>query len=229
MKEKTVLITGSSKGLGKTMALVFAHNKYNVILHGRNEQRLEKAKRSVLANGVECDVVRGDITDEATIDSLYNAAQRRNIDVLINNAGTYVNKSFEKMEIDEFRRLIEINLISPVVLTKRIFPIFKKKSKGLIIYINSFAGKIPSDGECAYCASKHGLRGFTGSLQFDATRNNIRLIDVYLGAMKTDMTKHRTNSENFIETSDVADLILQLSKNYSSMRINEIDLGRRKY
>lgn len=229
IERQTVLITGSSKGLGEAMALVFAHNKYNVILHGRNKQRLAKLKSDVLGNDVECDVVCGDITLEQTIDRLYEVSEIRGLDVLINNAGIYATKPFQEMDMDEFKRIIEVNLIAPVALTKRIFPIFQKKRSGLIININSVAGKNPSDGESAYCASKFGLRGFTKSIQFDATRNNIRIIDVYLGAMKTGMVKDRKGTEKFIETSDTADLILQLSKDYPSMGIKEIDLGRRNY
>jgi len=229
MAEKTVLITGSSQGLGEKLALTFAKNKYNVILHGRDAQRLRWVEEAVIKNDVACDVVRGDITSEETIDRLFDTAAGSNPDILINNAGVYANKPFQEMNMDEFRRIIEVNLIAPVALTKRLFPIFQKKGGGLIMNINSAAGKSPSDGECAYCSSKHGLRGFTGSIQFDATRNGVRIIDVYLGAMKTNMAKHRKNSEKFIETSDAADLIFQLSKDYRSMRINEIDLRRRNY
>jgi short-subunit dehydrogenase len=229
MAGETLLITGSSKGLGEVLARTFAYNKYNVILHGRDEQRLGRVEEAVLKNDVACDVVRGDIISEETIDRLFEAAVRRNLDVLINNAGIYANKPFQEMGMDEFRRIIEVNLIAPIALTKRIFPIFQKKGGGLIVNISSAAGKYPSDGESAYCASKHGLRGFTSSLQFDATRSNVRIIDVYLGAMKTDIAKNRRDPEKFIETSDAADLILRLSKDYPSMRINEIDLGRRNY
>lgn len=229
MAEKTVLITGSSKGLGKRMAITFSNNKYNVILHGRDEQRLTEVESAVLENGVECDVVKGDITLVQTINSLYEAAERRDLDVLINNVGIYANKPFQEMSIDEFRRIIEVNLITQVILTKRVFPIFQKKKAGLIININSAAGKNSSDGECAYSASKHGLRGFARSFQFEANRDNVRIMDIYLGAMKTSMVKDRIEHEKFIQTLDAAALIFRLSQNYPSMRINEIDLGRRNY
>lgn len=229
MSDKTVLVTGASKGLGESLALTFASNNYNIILHGRDEQRLAKVEADVVENGVECDVVSGDITLEQTIDRLYEAAQKRDVDILINNAGIYVKRPFQEMGMEEFRRIIEVNLFAPVALTKRIFPIFQRKRRGLIININSAAGKYTSDGECAYCASKHGLRGFARSFQFEANRDNVRIIDVYLGAMKTDIAKDRIDTVKFIRTSDAADLILRLCKDYPSMRINEVDLGRRIY
>lgn len=229
MSDKTVLITGSSKGLGKSLALTFAKNKYNIILHGRDKQGLRRVKKGVLENNVNCDVVRGDITSEETIDRLYEAAVRGNIDILINNAGVYLKRSFQNLDPREFRRVIEVNLIAPVVLTKKIFPIFQSKRSGIIININSIAGKEGSDGETAYCASKHGLRGFTRALQFEATRHAVRVIDVYLGAMDTGMVKGRKEPEKCIKTSEAADLIYGLCKDYPSMRIGEINLYRRKY
>ena len=229
MSCKTVLITGSSKGLGKSLALTFAKNKCNIILHGRDERGLKQVEEGVLENNVSCNVVRGDITSEETIDRLYETAVRRNIDILINNAGIYVNRPFKDMNPAEFRKVIEVNLIAPVVLTKRIFPIFQSKSSGIIININSIAGKNASDGETAYCASKHGLRGFTSSLQFEAIRYGVRVIDVYLGAMNTGMVKGRKDPEKCIETSEAANLIYGLCKDYPSMRIGEIHLYRRKY
>ena len=229
MSEKTVLITGSSRGLGKSLALVFAENRYNVILHGRDEQALKKVQESVLENNVECDVVIGDITTGETISRLSEIAERRNFDILINNAGLYVKEPFPDMSLEDFRRIIEVNLIAPVCLTHKVFPIFQRKKSGLIININSIAGKNASDGESAYCASKHGLKGFTRSLSFDATRSGIRVIDVYLGAMNTGMTKGRKEPEKCIKTSEAADLIFRICKDYRSMRINEINLSRRRY
>ena len=119
MAASTVLITGSSKGLGRSLAMAFARNQYNIILHGRDRRDLTKVKESVLKYGVSCDVVRGDITSEKTIDRLYDVARRRNIDVLINNAGVYLYRPFQDMGAEDFRKVIEVNLIAPVLLMKK--------------------------------------------------------------------------------------------------------------
>ncbi len=229
MAGKTVLITGSSKGLGKSLALTFAKSGYDVILHGREERGLAKAREAVLKYGVECDVVRGDITSDVTIDELYEAARRRDIEVLINNAGVYVNEPFQTTCPNTFRRVIETNLIATVLLTRRIFPVFQSKKSGLVINVNSIAGKNGSDGESAYCASKHGLRGFTRSIQLEANKDGVRVIEVYLGAMNTAMAEGRREPAKCIRTEEAADLICSLCRDYPSMRINEIDLSRRNY
>lgn len=229
MSEKTVLITGSSKGLGESLALVFSQNKYHVILHGRDEKGLKRVEEGVLKNGVKCEVVAGDIASEETSSRLFRAAADSNLDVLINNAGAYLKRPFQEMSPEDFRRIIEINLVAPVRLIQKIFPIFQKKKSGLIVNINSIAGKNSSDGESAYCASKHGLRGFSRSLQFDATRSGVRVIDIYLGAMNTQMLTDRAHSENFISTVDAADSIFRICREYPSMRVTELDLNRRTY
>jgi 3-oxoacyl-[acyl-carrier protein] reductase len=229
MANKTVLITGSSKGLGKSIAILFAKKKYNIILHGRDKEGLDIVKKRVLENNVSCDIVRGDITTEKTINKLFETARKRNIDILINNAGIYLNKSLGNMTPVEFRRVVEVNLIAPVLLSKRIYPIFQKKRSGLIININSIAGKKGSDGESAYAASKHGLRGFTKSFQFEANKDNVRVLELCIGTMNTAMTEGRRDPEKCIQTDEVADLIYRLCMDYPSMKINEIDISRRIY
>jgi short-subunit dehydrogenase len=229
MANKTVLITGSSKGLGASLALEYSRNEYDVILHGRNEQRLAEVQSSVLNNGVECEAVIGDITSDETLGRLAEIAEKRNVDVVVNNAAVYLNQSFSEMDINDFRDVIEVNLLAPVRLIKKMLPVFQSKKTGLIININSVAGNVSSAGESAYASSKHGLRGFSKSLQFDATKIGVSLIDVYLGAMQTQMTSDRPNSEMFIVPSEAADTIVRLSRDYRSMKITEINIGRRRY
>ena len=226
---KTVLITGSSHGLGKKLALVFAKNGYNIILHGRDKKALRKVRKKIRKYCVKCDVVIGDITLEGTITQLSKLSETRNLDVLINNAGTYEHSPFLDSCANNFKKIIDVNLIAVMELTHKIFPIFQQKRSGLIININSIAGKEGGDREYAYSASKHGLSGFSKSLQFDATQHNIRVMDIYLGAMDTHMIKERKLVGEPIMTSDVAHLIFDVSKDYKSMRITEIHLYRRIY
>lgn len=229
MTHPTALITGSSKGFGRSLALAFARNGGAVILHGRDEARLANVREQVLQIGAECDVVHGDLRREATIDALYEAARRHDLDVLINNAGIYANRPFSTVSIEVFREVIETNLLAPVALTRKIFPLFQKKQSGLVVNINSVAGKNGSDGESAYCASKHGLRGFTRSIQFEANRDRIRVVDVYLGTMNTAMVEGRRDPAKCIQTDEAADLVVSLCRGYQSLRIDEIDLSRRNY
>lgn len=217
---KTALITGAGRGLGQALAIFFQANNYNLILQCR-ESKIDAM------TGI--DVVKGDLQSEDTLAALTQFAEDRDVDILINNAGIHTNKSFADTTKDDFQQMINVNLLAPILLTKTVWPIFQQKQSGLVININSIAGKVGGNGETAYCASKYGLRGFSNALQFDATKDNIRIIDVFLGGMNTDMTKHRPDTEKLIDISEVAHLIFKLCEEYKSLRITEVDINRRKY
>lgn len=229
MTTKTLLITGSSKGLGKSLALLFARNGFNIVLHGRDERELEKTKEEILRHKVGCDVVLGDIRADETMDKLTEIAKLRNVDVLINNAGIYLNAPLLDVSPEDLKRVIDVNLVAPMLLTQRIFPILQRKQSGMIVNINSLAGKNPTDRESAYCASKHGLRGFTKSIQFEANKDHVNVIEVYLGTMNTSMVEGRRDSEKCIQTEEAAECIFSLCREYPSLRIGEIEVSRRRY
>jgi len=190
---------------------------------------LAHVKSKVLNHNVDCDVVVGDLVEKDTIRKIQIISEKKGIDVLINNAGIYLNKPFLETSMEEFRKVIETNFMAVVSLTYALFPIMQSKGSGLIININSLAGKNGSDGEAAYCASKHALRGFSSSLQFDATKYGIRIIDVYLGAMQTRMTEKRENHDRLIKPDQASEMIINICENYDSLRATEIDLMRANY
>jgi len=229
MTGKTVLITGSSKGLGKSLALCFAAQGSNIIIHGRNEADLRNVAAEVSRFNVVCDVVRGDITLADTIESLAQKAEQRNLDVLVNNAGIYKNALLQEMSADEYRQILETNLVAPIMMTRRIFPILQRKRSGVIVNINSLAGKNPTHGESAYCASKHGLRGFAKSIQFEAIKDNVDVIEVYLGTMNTGMVQGRREPDKCIQTKEAAESIYNLCLQHESLRLIESEFSRRLY
>lgn len=224
---KTVLITGSTKGLGKSLALNFAANKFNIILHGRDQLAMAEVADEVLKKDVVCDAVLGDLGSEKTIDNLYEVAKERDLNILINNAAMYVHKPFGEMSAAELKRIIEVNLIAPALLTMRIYPIMKERGSGTIINISSMAATVANELEIGYCSSKHGLRGFTRSFRYEASHHGVQVVSVYLGAMKTGMTSYRTDWERLIDPNEAATIIAGICKDYKTLTINEIDLRRK--
>jgi short-subunit dehydrogenase len=230
--KKTVLITGSSKGLGKSLAKTFAENGYNLIIHGRDLSALEKVRKEVSIYRVDCEVICGDLADglcELTIQKLQSSAHRRSIDIFINNAGTHLNKPFHECSAKEISGIINTNLLAPILTMQKIYSFFIKKKSGLIVNINSLAGKSGAFGETVYCASKHGLRGFSRALQFEATKYNVRIVDIFLGRMQTDINKGKENFKKYIKPKEAADLIFRVCQSYPSMRTTEIELLRGIY
>lgn len=223
-----VLITGSSNGLGRCLAWKFAQPGNTVILHGRNEARLT-AFCSLLNEdyGTKAEMVIGDIRSEITLSKLYSAALRNDIDVLINNAGVYQHGDPGKISPDELDAVIETNLIAPIRLALLCYPIMAAKGSGTIVNLNSLAGKTFNDKEAAYCASKWGLRGFMGSFRYEARKRGVGVLDVYPGAMQTDMMLGRPGYDDMMDPDEVADVIVGLCRaNYDTLRVNEIEIGR---
>ena len=213
-RKKVALITGASSGLGLSLAQSFAFAKYDLIL---NYRRGDFGFENAL-------LVRGDLHDSSVIKSLHDAAiERGGVDILVNNAGIYINKDLEDLEDYEVKNVIYTNLIAPILLIKALRSSIKEN--GLIININSLTTKQPSKGETIYGASKTGLSGFSRGLQLED--RNIKVLDIYLGAMKTPM---RGNLDNLIDPNEVAHFITLLCNyEYFSMRINEIVIARNQY
>jgi len=230
MQKKYVLITGSSKGLGKELALEFVKQNYGVILHGRDITSLEAVKNQITSNGVECEIVGGDINSEITIAKLFDIAKQKDIEILVNNSGVYLNKPTQETSEQEYRQIMETNFFAPIILTQKILPIFLGKSRGLIININSVAGKQGSPGEAAYAASKHAMKGHFDSLKFDVTSKGIRIVNIFPGAMNTQMSEGRKDLTKCMQIKEVAEFICHLcSKEQDSFYPSEILLGKRKF
>jgi 3-oxoacyl-[acyl-carrier protein] reductase len=218
---KTVLITGASRGLGKVLASLFSEKGYNLILHHNNTDL-------PLPKGV-VGAVKGDLTSTVTRFQLAKLAMENDLDILINNAGVHVRKLLIDMKPEEIKTIINVNLLGTLLLAWEIWPIFVEKKAGQIINVNSIAGVHGSSGESAYCASKFGLRGFVESLAQEAIEHNINIVDVFLYAMKTDMTKHRLDHDNLINPMDAAHMIYGASKEYPSAQISDITISRSNY
>lgn len=219
-KNRSVLITGSSRGLGRELALVFASNGYEIVLHGRDKDRLAELKEHVLGKGVKCFVSVGDLRSAKTVADLFEIARKRHLSVLINNAAVQCPRlPLERISDEEIDRLLTTNLVVPVKLTRKIYSLFLKWKSGTIININSVSGLENQEQRSAYCASKWGLRGFTDTIRLEAKKHNIRVIGVYPSRIKTSPGYSRG-----MKAPDVAERIFHV---YENTRKNEIRLDGR--
>ena len=148
--------------------------------------------------------------------------------IIINNAGLYKSKSFAKTDIKEISELFEVNFFSIIKLLKNIYNNLKKR-ECLIININSLSGLTGSHNESIYSASKHALKGFFDSVQQEFLSNNINMINLYPGAMKSKITKKRDTYNNLMKTEEVSEVIFNICKNYKTLRFGQVSLLRKKY
>ena len=180
---KCALVTASSKGLGKVIAKEFINQDYRVILHGRDENKLLATREELGSNVI--DAVIGDLRSDDVIEKLYEASKGQ-ISVLVNNAAIpCYGLPLDEMNEDQVWESLSTNLVAPVKLTQKIYPLLKQQGHGSIININSIVGKEPKKFRSVHSATKWGLKGFTKSLREEAYEHNVQLINIYPTQIKT--------------------------------------------
>ena len=190
-ENKTVFVTGGSRGIGKEVALKFAENGYNVVINYVSSKTDVEALRSEFEDkGVKTLIMQADVTDKTAIEELVKKAIEEfgAIDVLVNNAGITRDNLLMRMSEEEFDKVIEVNLKGTYIVTKAVTKYMMKKRKGSIINLSSVVGVAGNAGQCNYAASKAGIIGFTKSVAKELASRNIRANAVAPGFIETDMT-----------------------------------------
>lgn len=188
---KTVFVTGGSRGIGKEVALKFAENGYNVVInYVSSKTNVEELKSEFESKGVKTLIMQADVTDKEAIDEVVKKAIEEfgSIDVLVNNAGITRDNLLMRISEEEFDKVIEINLKGTYIVTKAVTKYMMKKRKGSIINLSSVVGVAGNAGQCNYSASKAGIIGFTKSVAKELASRNIRSNAVAPGFIETDMT-----------------------------------------
>ena len=214
LKDKTIMITGASDGLGREISLRLAKENTNLVLVGRDEKRLESAAfESEKLGAKKVMTYICDICDNKSLEEVISniITDFENIDVLINDAGIWQKlmkaEEISKEVIDE---VIGTNLIALINITRLLIPILKKNKESAIINIVSKSGIIAQEGQSVYTASKYGVRGFTEVLQLELKGTGVRVAGLYQGGVDTKMFEKagedfKTNE--FTNPKDLADVV----------------------
>jgi NAD(P)-dependent dehydrogenase (short-subunit alcohol dehydrogenase family) len=167
LANKTAIVTGGSKGIGKGIAESLAAEECNLVICARHEDELNQAADNLRDSGAKALAVTADLTKDADIQKLVDAAVEKfgSIDILINNAGTVgQHGTFEETSVEEWKNLFELNLFAVVKLTQKVLPYMKKQRWGRIINISSENGTQPYPDMIHYNASKAALTNFSKAL-----------------------------------------------------------------
>lgn len=188
---KVALITGGTRGIGKQIAIMFAKEGYDVAITYRKEnEELENAKREIEANNVKCLAVQGDISIfencKEVVQKIIEVLGR--IDVLVNNAGITKDMLILRMNEEDFKQVVDVNLNGTFNMTKNVIQYMMKARTGRIINISSVVGISGNAGQTNYAASKAGIIGFTKSLAKEVASRNILVNAIAPGFISTDMT-----------------------------------------
>lgn len=189
--DKVAMITGATRGIGKQIALTLANEGYNIVLNYRTENdELKQLKNEIESKNVKCLAVQGDVTNfedckqmiESTIEEFGK------IDVLVNNAGITKDMLLARMKEEDFKQVIDVNLVGTFNMTKNVISYMMKARNGKIINISSVVGIAGNAGQTNYSASKAGIIGFTKSLAKEVASRNILVNAVAPGFIETNMT-----------------------------------------
>ncbi len=219
---KTIVITGGSDGLGKSLAQYFSKEN-SVIILATNKEKLKSVSDDNNCDYRVCDVTNYNIV-EKTINEIENKYNK--IDVLINNAGLWIQEELDTNDSNRINSVVDVNLLGVINCSKAVIP-FMKKQGGLIININSQAGINHKAERVVYNATKWGVTGFSKSLQDEVSKYGIRVTDVMPGMMKTDMFNKmniKKNMENGLDTKEVCRLIKFIIDTPKDVMIPEVGI-----
>ena len=188
---KVALITGSSRGIGKQIAIRLAKEGYNIAINYVNKnEEVDKTIEEIKSQGVEVLEAAGDVSNFEESKKIVELVIEKfgQIDVLVNNAGITKDTLIMRMQPEDFTRVINVNLVGTFNITKNVVPYMMKKREGRIINISSVVGISGNAGQCNYAASKAGIIGFTKSLAKELASRNILVNAVAPGFIETNMT-----------------------------------------
>lgn len=237
---KTILITGASRGIGHALALAYAKKQYNLVICGRNSRTLENTADEIRLLGADCLAVTCDVGKYEEVKALFDRISERfgNIDVLINNAGISHIGLLQDMSIDDWNNIVNTNLSSVFSTCKLAIPDMIRNHSGSIINISSVWGVCGASCEVAYSATKGGINAFTKALAKELAPSGINVNAIACGVIDTDMNRCFSDEErqNIIEEipagrmgspDEVASLALSISEgsNYLTGQIIVLDGG----
>ena len=194
---KVVVITGASSGLGETAARHLTALGARVALGARREERLLALVNEIERTGAEALAAATDVTRHADVERLVNAAVERfgHIDVIINNAGLMPHSLLERLKVQDWERMIDVNIKGVLYGIAAALPLMQRQKSGHIINVSSVAGHKVRPGSTVYAATKHAVRVITEGLRQEAKPWNIRATIISPGAVDTELPESITEPD----------------------------------
>ena len=236
IKGKVAIVTGASSGIGYATCLALSKAGARMAAGARRTDRLESLEKEIAKNGGEILIQKLDVTKKAECDSFVDAAAKKwgMVDILVNNAGLMPLSFFKSLKVDEWDRMIDVNIKGVLYCTAAAIPHMLAKKSGHIVNISSVAGRVVFPAGSVYCATKHAVTALSEGLRQEfSTRSNIRVTCIEPGVVATELTNTITDKslEKFVEATkqmealhaeDIANAILFAVESPSHMNVNEI-------
>ena len=232
LKDKCAIITGSTRGIGKAIALKYASLGCNIVINYKSENDIERAKiveDEVKSFGVKTLIVKADVSILDDAINLVNEAKKEfgKIDIFVNNAGITKASLIIRMSEEDFDKVIDVNLKGTFNCLKAVTSVMLRQKYGKIINMSSVVGVLGNAGQVNYCASKAGVIGMTKSLARELGAKNINVNAIAPGFIETDMTSSLSDEhkkailsqiplKKLGSTEDIANMAVFLGSDYSN-------------
>ena len=233
---KVAIITGASSGIGFATALTLSKAGAKVAIGARRVERLEKLAKTIADNGGEVFFQKLDVTQRTECENFSKAVLEKwgSIDILVNNAGLMPLSFFKNLKVDEWDKMIDVNIKGVMYCTGSVISHMKEKKSGHIVNLSSVAGRIVFPAGSVYCATKHAVAAFSEGLRQEfSVRSNIRVTSIEPGVVDTELNDTITDEslQGFIENAkkmealhaeDIANAILYAVDAPPHVNVNEV-------
>ncbi|OGC76717.1 MAG: hypothetical protein A2Z27_02915 [candidate division Zixibacteria bacterium RBG_16_50_21] len=232
IRNKVVIVTGASRGIGRAIAQLFARQGAKVVLAARKRRDLERVGGQLNKENKLTLLILCDVTSEKQVRNLVRKTLQKwgRIDILINNAGMGIHKPVAEFTTRDWDTTVDTNLKGPFLCTREVLPVMMRQKGGQIINIGSLAGKNPIANLAAYCASKHGLIGFSESVGLEVRNHNIKINLLLPGTVDTSFGNRQPQAatgrhpENALTSEEVAEACLFLATQESLAWTSQMNL-----
>ena len=236
IKDKVAIITGASSGIGYATAMALAKAGAKVAIGARRVDRLEDLAKKISDEGGEVFYQKLDVTKREECDNFAKAVLEKwnSIDILVNNAGLMPLSFFKNLKVDEWDRMVDVNIKGVLYSTGAVISHMKEKKSGHIVNLSSVAGRIVFPAGTVYCATKHAVAAFSEGLRQEfSVRSNIRVTSIEPGVVDTELNDTITDESlvGFVENAkkmealhaeDIANAILYAVDSPPHVNVNEV-------
>ncbi len=233
---KIAIVTGASSGIGEATAIALAATGATVAIAARRGDRLATLAEKISASGGIALPITTDVSDEAEVAAMVNKVEEAygRVDILVNNAGVMLLGAIAGANTEDWRRMININLLGLMYATHAVLPLMKEQGSGHIVNISSVAGRVANAGTGVYNATKWAVGAFSESLRKEVYTDHIRVTIIEPGLVATELPQHITDpkakewTKNFygsvktLESEDIAAAIAYAVTQPPHVNVNEI-------
>jgi NADP-dependent 3-hydroxy acid dehydrogenase YdfG len=236
IKDKIAIVTGASSGIGYATALALSRAGAKVAAGARRMDRLESLQSEIIKNEGEVYIQNLDVTIKSECDAFADAVMEKwgSIDILVNNAGLQPLSFFKNLKVEEWDKMIDVNIRGVMYCTAAVITHMVNKNSGHIVNISSIAGRIVYPAGSVYCATKHAITAFSEGLRQEfSQRSNIRITCIEPGVVATELINtitdkalekyvERTKQMDALQAEDIANAIVFAVQAPNHVNVNEI-------